>query len=317
MKKVLCAVGIASLIAAITYLVLTPASPEQKIKRDALKAIALIKSRPILTTLRATIRDSDFTDSAKPNVPARETSLDFVTADVIAQLERMLDDPDFGVVIDVAITLNVVDPNNPLPLEKLVVLLDTQSDSKIAIIHAIGRFGPRAKLAIPRLLALLKDQDESTLSFTVQTLGYIGPDSDIAVHDLIPLLNNKDDGVVVDVAQCLGRIGARANEAVPALIGRYPSCSTRVRIAIIQALGKIRTEREVIVRFFDGILADTKAKSSELTYTLYNLPQLIINEDPVLENVEKLLQHRDDDVLRAANWVLERTKAVQPKAALQ
>jgi len=313
MKTLLCFLGTVLLIGVIAFFSLKPDTPDQKIKRDALKAIALVRSQP-LHRIRATIRPN-FVDLNQQDVVEHDTLFDFVAPDVIAHLEKMLDDPDVNTVTDVARTLGVIDPNNPLPLQKLVALLDTHPEDKTWIIHAIGRFGPRARDAVPRLLPYLKADDDMTLYYTAQTLSYIGPDSHIAVPDLIALLSHKDDGVIVHVAQCFGAIGEKSNDAVPTLIDRYASSKNGAKIAIIQALGRIRIKRELIVRFFDRILADTKADPSELSMTLYNLPQLGIEEDPVLENVVKLSHHRNPDVLRAANWVLERTK--QPKAAVQ
>src|SRR6266849_3290503 len=83
--------------------------------------------------------------------------------------------------------------------------------------QALGRIGPDAKTALPRLAENLKDERESVRHGAALAIGLISPqNAQVAVATLADALSDRR--YRQEVAGVLGRIGADAKAAVPALI---------------------------------------------------------------------------------------------------
>ena len=69
---------------------------------------------------------------------------------------------------------------------------------------ALSQMGPAAKLAVPHLVALLKDPDKDVRGAAVSALGRIGSEAKAAVPHLIELLKDPGQGVRWAAARVLG-----------------------------------------------------------------------------------------------------------------
>ncbi len=95
------------------------------------------------------------------------------------------------------------------------VLQDKTLRRKAAMI--LARMGPKAKMAVPALLASLGDEDPKTRREILFALGSIGPAASGAVPALMQSLDDEDMNVRYSAAFALGRIGPAAAAAEPVL----------------------------------------------------------------------------------------------------
>jgi HEAT repeat protein len=110
-------------------------------------------------------------------------------------------------------------------------------------LNELARMGPDAAEAVPMLIKIAEDPNETSRSHVIETLGYIGvPTSDI-VSALARILKSADNKYIIrESARALGRIGSSANTAVSTLITVGNSDSMLVfyeRDTIAEALGHI------------------------------------------------------------------------------
>src|SRR5262249_15596120 len=113
-------------------------------------------------------------------------------------------------------------------------------------INVVGDLGPEAKVAVPALVALLKDTriDKVDRVFVVRALGRLGPQASASVPDLIEVLKSDDLYLRIQAATTLGQIGPDAKAAVPLLhdllhdMLKHPSVEAE-RSAVFEALRKI------------------------------------------------------------------------------
>jgi len=126
----------------------------------------------------------------------------------VAQLERMLHDPDPIVQVQGA--------------------------------HGLGLYGAEARVAVPALKDALKSEHLQVRQKVAQTLGLIGPDARDAVPDLTNALADREWTVRRNAATALGQIGADAHAAVPSLEKLAKDPDHLVRKAAQEALTKIR-----------------------------------------------------------------------------
>ena len=75
--------------------------------------------------------------------------------------------------------------------------------------------GPSAKVAIPYLLPLLRDQDGATRFFVLFNLSAMGPAACEAIPDAMRSLKDPDKGVRLKAMAVLGVCGPAAKDAVP------------------------------------------------------------------------------------------------------
>ena len=155
-------------------------------------------------------------------------------------------------------------------------LKDTNAYVRANSALAIGRFGHKAREAIPALLQAVEDSDgdvhaavvfalnecepDVTLSLVrnlrydipsrrlgaVWSLGRLAQKPDLAIPALIESLSDTNPAVRESSAEALGRFGARAKPAIPELARVQQDENTKVRNAATNALTQIRSDQSGI-----------------------------------------------------------------------
>ncbi|MEX0712485.1 MAG: HEAT repeat domain-containing protein [Pirellulales bacterium] len=101
--------------------------------------------------------------------------------------------------------------------------------------------GPRAKQAIPALVAVLEDDDADVASMAAEALGAVGAATDVVVPSLAEALAHPDWVVRWSAAGALARIGPDARAADKALIRVINSDKDRdVKQQASRALARIK-----------------------------------------------------------------------------
>jgi HEAT repeat protein len=121
---------------------------------------------------------------------------------------------------------------HPAAIPELVKhLQDPQSTDRGEAAEALGRIGPDAKVAVPALLAALKDRQHLTPVRAAEALWFVAK-HELAIPMLTGALKDPDPTTRCHAAYWLGRIGPAAKAAVPALVealrdaGLYGASST-------------------------------------------------------------------------------------------
>jgi len=128
---------------------------------------------------------------------------------------------------------------------------------RMHMIHGLGKIGPKAESAVPKLRILLKNPDARIRSSAAQALGEIGPKAAPAVIDLLlKALNDKNSYVQKRAAEALGRIGPKAKIADFVLIALLENKYIEIRLAAAIALGKIEPEAKEAVPALNKALND-------------------------------------------------------------
>jgi HEAT repeat protein len=177
----------------------------------------------------------------------------------------------------------------------LKVLTDKQTSlsARNHVTQVIAEIGPRAYMAVPALIDLLKYENDDTLrAIAAQALGMIGPGAKDAVPELIKALKcaysglrlnsafalgevwffssdihgvvpaliealkDVDEGVRKNAAYSLGDIGRHASIAASALAEAMKDESSNVRKNSAYALGTINSDKKVAVPTLIKGLAD-------------------------------------------------------------
>ncbi|HEY2084323.1 MAG TPA: HEAT repeat domain-containing protein [Verrucomicrobiae bacterium] len=96
-----------------------------------------------------------------------------------------------------------------------------------------------SRLAVPGLVAALKDSDTFVRANAAITLGFLDENTELAVPALIQCLSDDQLRVAGAAAKALGRLQGDASSAVPALLQAAQSTDENVRENAIAALKQI------------------------------------------------------------------------------
>jgi len=99
-----------------------------------------------------------------------------------------------------------------------------------------------SRIAVPGLVAALKDSDAFVRANAAITLGFLREGSDIVVPALINALNDEQNRVALSGAKALARLQTDAIGAIPALLQMAQSLDPSRRAAAIDALNQIDSE---------------------------------------------------------------------------
>jgi HEAT repeat protein len=99
-------------------------------------------------------------------------------------------------------------------------LLALPKEQRTTILPVFTRIGPAAKEALPMIYAAARDSAPDVRASAATALAAVETDQAKAVEVLVPLINAKQSGKVRRAAShALAKYGPAANAAVPALIG--------------------------------------------------------------------------------------------------
>lgn len=191
----------------------------------------------------------------------------------------------------------------PAAVPGLIAALERR-DARVRTLAAgaLGKIGPAGNVAIPRLIALLDDDD--SWEAAAEALGCLGAESRPAVPKLIGMLNalrapadqsdfgsadvdpfdddmlelpssgpddsSDDDDDICDpnasgyvaILTALGRIGADARDAAPAVVKRANSDDPEVRHVAVQTLARIDPANRSLMRYLRRWLFEWERKSA-------------------------------------------------------
>ncbi|MBN9522643.1 HEAT repeat domain-containing protein [bacterium] len=130
---------------------------------------------------------------------------------------------------------------------------------RLSATSALGRIGPAAEPAVPRLVQMLNDpgEDRGVRGEVIAALGTLRTDSPDAVAALIRIVNDSSPVFRPEAAEALGRIGPPAKRAVPDLIRTLSDAElTRLRRQAAFALGEMGPDAGAAVPALRAALAD-------------------------------------------------------------
>jgi hypothetical protein len=130
-------------------------------------------------------------------------------------------------------------PVAPATIEELVAgLKDPNPAKRRQSATGLGRHGPRAVVAVPALVAVLKgDKEPAVRSQAAEALGGIGTSARGAVPDLLNALKDEDALVRETAAEALADIKFDGPKVVPALVALLADADMNVRCAAAHSLG--------------------------------------------------------------------------------
>jgi HEAT repeat protein len=150
---------------------------------------------------------------------------------------------EYPMVADVAMyALQGIGPDAVAPLIEAM----TNSNSRVRMYAAgtLGLFGSQARVAVPGLLAYLKDKDLDARMHAAESLGRIGANATVAVPALVRCLEEEKNYRPRSyypspaIIRAIGRFGTNAQPAVPTLI-RIIESKQRGFMSALSALHKI------------------------------------------------------------------------------
>jgi len=136
----------------------------------------------------------------------------------VAPLARILEADKSNFRIPIIQALGRIRPPATAAVPRLKALLaDDDAKVRLEAASALWKIA-RDKAAIPVMTAGLKDGNETVRMFAAGYLAELGVDARPALHDLILALSDRDPAVLNRAAAAVGGIGPEAKDAVPALM---------------------------------------------------------------------------------------------------
>jgi HEAT repeat protein len=195
-------------------------------------------------------------------------------------------------------------PNEP-QLDPAAIVLDALraalTDPAVAIraeaASSLGRVGALSgSEAIPDLIGLLNDIDETVRAQSAEALGKIGAGDPATVPALITLLEDSSPAIRTASARALGVLGTTAATAVPALVPHLQDRDEGVRAAAAEAVGRMGILPEsATITLTEGLTSDDNMIRARTAETLGAIGEAAVDTAPAL--VEALGD--DNDRVRA------------------
>jgi HEAT repeat protein len=206
--------------------------------------------------------------------------------------------------------------SNPDDVLRLVKRLDrSNSNNRADLARTLGIIGPEAKMAIPTLLKLLKDEaNDVTAGVLADSLAKIGPP---AAQDLIILrdaANDLNPKVRAYAASSIGAIGPAAGSALTVLVAAAKDKNVEVRQNAIRSMGKMGGNgKETILPVLTNALKDPEHEVRVAAGTsLESMDTFSAGETPLLISMLKL----PDSEVRASGARALAKMGPKAKAAL-
>jgi HEAT repeat protein len=172
-------------------------------------------------------------------------------------------------------------------LKEYIIDLDNPDPRiKVMALKKLGKAGPAASYAIPRIVPLLSDDAWKVRAWAARSLGYIGPQTDESILHLMNALDDEMATVRSDTAYALGRMGKKAALAVPMLRKSLSDPKWSVRISACDALGSLGPPAVSAVGELLKVIAD--ADNFTERYRAWEAINAVLSNDVSLQT---LLQH--------------------------
>ncbi|HEY1785125.1 MAG TPA: HEAT repeat domain-containing protein [Pirellulales bacterium] len=116
--------------------------------------------------------------------------------------------------------------------------------------HALDRLadrGPKAKAAVPQIIAALKADEPGVRWRAARALGAIGPAAADGAEALAAALDDADHHVRSHAAYALGAIGAPSKKYVKPLVAHITDEDSHVRRSVIRAIDRIHPDPDEVV----------------------------------------------------------------------
>ena len=184
----------------------------------------------------------------------------------LAQWVEALDDEDAEARRQAAAALGRLGPEAEAAVPKLTgCLTDRDPDVRFSAAHALGSIGLPSKPAVPALINVMKDtaftrDGRPVWIMASLALGHVGPG---AVPELIAALEDPNPHVCIGAAAALGYIGSDAKTAVGPLVTALEKDDPQTRNGIIHGLQGIGPDASAAVP------ALTKMLDSDEFHTQY------------------------------------------------
>jgi len=122
----------------------------------------------------------------------------------------------------------------------LRLLRDEDESVRESALFGLYAAGPAARSAVPAIVEILTDKNAKMRAHAATTLGRIGPEARMAVPALIDAMKDEDNHVRYFAANALGNIGPTARAAIPVLTKALKDEKSSVRAGAARALKKIQ-----------------------------------------------------------------------------
>lgn len=161
--------------------------------------------------------------------------------DAADPLLKTLDDKDGEVRGAAASALGQLQPSHPavVPALHARAKSDSYLPARLAVFAALGRFGDRAKEAVPTLIDALKESDSplgSPHEFAVVALKAIGP---VILPAITEAFGRKEPRTRIGALKVFAGLGTAAKPAIPEVVKRLADEDPLVRLEAVNALWAI------------------------------------------------------------------------------
>ncbi len=206
--------------------------------RCVIKALGSIGSFEALSALRSELKVAPLQVEALNALAQMGHRAAEATPDVLRILESGPSRRDFAVR-----TLGAIALPSQTVLDALSgVLADPNRTTRENALQALGKLGPAAAPAIPRIRPFLKAGDAFARHAAAEALGSIGPAAANAVPDLIALWRDPDEFVRRTTGDAVGQIGPGG---IPALVSALRDPNPEIRASAAWQLGEFEAATAV------------------------------------------------------------------------
>lgn len=156
----------------------------------------------------------------------------------LSALTAALKDANPHVRAVAATALDSLGPAGPEAIPALQDLLATPDC--LPALRALAKYGADAASAIGKIVPLLRHKDDSEIRWNAaRTLGKIGPAAKEAAPKLVEAMKDPEPLVREHAAEALGDIGPEAKETIPELVKALQDADARVRRDAVRSLGQM------------------------------------------------------------------------------
>ncbi len=176
--------------------------------------------------------------------------------DDVPALVKSLGHDDAGVRAEAAADLGLIGAPAVTALPALRRLSEHDADPivRAEAAKAVASLDPKDEAAVPRLVAMLKDESAKVRRRAAECLGDLGPRARSAVAALVKAVADPDPMVSWAAIDALGLIGPDAESAVPVLVAALQEAGTRG--AAVDALGLMGPKAQAAVPALERVLKE-------------------------------------------------------------